>query len=114
MEIGPESGEGLDAQSWSADGQLVMLGTEDGDALSQRARQRDWLPFRWQKALAERFPQYLPDGMTVRLPALDSAELCQMHFVVSWSAEGTDQSDNSACLAVDRRPDEILATAGCT
>jgi hypothetical protein len=111
-EIGPESGEFLDAQSWSADGKTLMLGTEDGDALSKRAQERDWMPFRFQKALAARFPEYLSDGMTVKLPALDSAELCQVQFIVSWTP--ADQSDNSACLAVDRQPEEILNRAGCS
>jgi hypothetical protein len=112
VEIGPESGEGVDAQSWTANGQVLMLSTEDGDFLAERAKLRDWMPFRFQRSLASRFPYYLPDGITVRVPGLDSAELCQVQFVVAWASD--NQSDNPTWYAADRNPAEILSAAGCS
>jgi hypothetical protein len=109
-EIEAESGEGIDAQSWSAEGCKLMLATEDGESMSERARLRNWMPFRFQQALAESFPKYLPEGLTVIVPALECAELCQVQFVLAWSSsDGTDQTRR----AVDITPAQILSGAGC-
>lgn len=113
VHIGPESGEGIEAQSWSANGVKLMVATEDGDFLSQRAKNRDWMPFRFQNVLAAMFPDYLYDGLRVRLPAMDAADLCQLQFVVAWAIEPPD-SGEASWFAVDRNPADILTAAGCS
>ncbi len=50
-EGGPNSGQWLDALTWD-DGQvMVTMGTQDGEALANRARMGDGLPSRWASEL---------------------------------------------------------------
>jgi len=91
---GPQSGEGLDAQSWHDTHVKVMLGTEGGDALFARAETRRGFPARLVDP--ERSPlassvgfqhrfldllDYEESRLVLRLPPLMENESYQVQFV---------------------------------
>jgi hypothetical protein len=80
----PESGENLEAQSWSDGRSRVLIGTPD---LGGRVR-------------------YLRDGFTVRAP-LERAEALETHFVLAWSLDRP--GDESPWFAVDCTSQQVLA-----
>lgn len=135
-ERGPESGEGLDAQTWEAGPVRVTVGTMDADWLSGHAN-RGLLPIRWAELLGWGYggigadPDtgkidpvvYLENGFRLVLPMLEAGEQCQVQFVVAWSGKPSGDGDADAdadrnavstWFAVDRRPEEILAGVGCS
>jgi len=131
---GPESGEGLDAQTWENGSVRVTVGTVDTDWLSGHAN-RGLLPSRWADLLgwadggigADRDTGkidpvvYLENGFRLVLPMLKAGEQCQVQFVAAWSGKpsgdgdaNTDRNAISTWFAVDRSPEEILVGTGCS
>lgn len=118
----PETGEGLDAQTWENVQTKVTVGTTDCEWLSGHAQQ-GILPHRWADMLGWNYGEttgkidpitYLKDGIQVILPELNMGEMCQVQFVVAWSlSTGDEQADVSTWYAADQRPEDILAGAGC-
>ena len=114
----PETGEGLDAQTWENTETLVTVGTADCEWLSGYAQQ-GILPHRWADILGWNYGgttdkidpiTYLKDSIQVILPELNMDETCQIHFVVAWSpSTGDERADHSTWYAVDQRPKDILA-----
>ena len=98
----PCSGEGLDAQEWDADSRLVVVGTEDEDALASRfglPRQepyRDWV-------------RYSPSKLEVRIPCVPASGTFGLHFIVAENML-PEPVDASAWFAVDI-PHEQLSAA---
>lgn len=121
-EGGPNSGEGLDAQTWENAETIVTVGTADCEWLSGHAQQ-GILPPRWADLLGWNYDgatgkidpvTYLKDGIQVILPELNRGEMCQIHFVVAWSpSTGDEQADISTWYAADQRPKDILAGTAC-
>lgn len=100
----PESGEGLEAQSWEARGSLVVVGTEDYEALASR------LP---ELALTEEdrcLVTYHPDGMEVVLPSVPADFVTSLHFVVAVNSF-PEPVECSAWYAVDVPHNQLLAAA---
>ena len=97
----PQSGEWLEAQSWEQNGFIVMVGTEDYEALARR------LPDRGLSE--EEFPvTYHSNGIDVLFPRIPGGELTSLHFVV---AENTipEPAECSSWFAVDVSHSKILA-----
>ena len=132
-EIGPESGEGLEAQTWEKSDRdngilRVTVGTADAEWLAGHA-QHGLLPHRWSELLGMSYggtmpdPRtgkidpvvYLKDGFRIVLPVLAAGEQCQVQFVVAWASLNKEEAEDdvSTWLAVDRRPEDILSGAGC-
>lgn len=86
------SGECLDAQSWAIEGGLLMIGTEDGDAL--RAR----MP--WLKIEDDDYPvEYLSNGFRVAIPYIAPKRSVGFHFVLAYNH--IDEKCDSEWFAVD-------------
>jgi hypothetical protein len=107
---GPESGEDLDAQTWSDGVRAVSIGTEDPEALSWRAHRGDSLPSSWASVLEpfryweQAYPdidpiRYLPYGIAIDLPTLPAGELCEVHHVAAWV------TDHDAAWQIGIEPD---------
>jgi hypothetical protein len=89
----PCSGEGLDAQEWEANGRLVVVGTEDEDALAAR------LGFVRLDATTS-LVRYSPEKLEMKIPGVPPFTTFDLHFVL---AENTlpEPVDASAWFAVD-------------
>ena len=87
------SGEGLDAQEWEAGGHLVVVGTEDEDALASRLGLPRQEPYRG-------WISYSPCKLEVTIPWVPASPAFGLHFIV---AENTSPEpvDASAWFAVD-------------
>ena len=109
-----EPGEGLEARSWSDEVWSVVVGTEDSEFLAGRSRAGRWMPRRFSayfEMYAEDVVQVRYDSLSVHLPELESGEDCQFQFV---NASGPRQySDSEMWLAVDQKPETLLAAGDC-
>ena len=129
--VGPDSGEGLDAQSWEDGPTRVTIGTVDAELMARYASD-GLLPPRWADLLGWSFGSTMPDpgtgkidpvvyqenGFRIILPILEAGEKCQVQFVVAWSSRSDEiaeawANDRSTWRAVDRRPDDMMTSAGC-
>lgn len=92
------SGEYLDAQTWGIDGGILMLGTEDGDALHAR------MP--WLNIDGDRYPvEYLHNGFRMVLPYIGPDVTVGFHFVLAFSQ--IDSFSDSEWFAVDISHDKL-------
>ena len=108
---GPQSGEALEAQTWSDGHTVVAIGTADADALATGSDADGISSARWRDRLAsnsseaQELVQYSRAGFRLRLPALETGERAQAHFLIAWGPEQPD--DIGPWLAVDARPAAI-------
>lgn len=106
---GPNSGEHLDAQIWEDGNVSVAIGTEDGERLSIRATQNDYMPHRLKGYLDNLgLVQCSSDSLLVPVSNLNVDEICQIHFVIAWAKD-----DIATWYAVDMRGNDILRDMGC-
>ena len=91
---GPESGENLDAQSWEGTQDIIVVGTEDGEALSSRM---PWLEFMGD-ALA--LVQYRKDGLNIPLKQIPAGESISLHYIIAENSN-PEPVKCSAWYAVD-------------
>ena len=77
IEAEPESGEHLDAQSWQDKHNVIVVGTEDGEALLRR------MP--WLKTEDDplTFVEYRRDGLNVSLKHIPTGETVGLHYVIA-------------------------------
>ena len=101
IEAVPESGEHLDAQSWEGEHDVVVVGTEDGEALLRRM---PWLEA-WEDPLA--LVEYRRDGLNVPLKHIPSGETVGLHYVVAENAN-PEPVECSAWYAVDIQHERLL------
>jgi hypothetical protein len=99
----PASGQWLDAQSWEADSSIVVIGTEDFEALAAR------LPRLCLKG-DDHPVTYQPDGLEVALPNVPAGQLTSLHFIVAVNAL-PEPVECSAWFAVDVPHGQLLAAA---
>lgn len=90
----PESGECLEAQSWETDHDLVMIGTEDGEALLSR------MPWLSTSGDPLAFVQYREDGLNVPLRRIPAGVAIGLHYVVAENGS-PEPVECSAWYAVD-------------
>jgi hypothetical protein len=133
---GPDVGQALAAVSYSARGVALTVGTDDDQALAERAgvpvptsppgraarpwppvesplpaRWRDDLPHPWEDTPPEvrRFgAQARDDGLTVRLPPVPADHRADVHVAVAW---GPDRDDAAPWYAVLTSAERILTSA---
>ena len=107
-EFGPESGEGLECQSWESSKIKVSIGTQDSETLMSRSKNNDLLPTTFDESTNPyAIIEYLDKGLAVAINNVRFNEICQIHFIVAWS-ENT-QYDTSNWYAVDALPAVLLA-----
>ncbi|ARU86741.1 hypothetical protein B9K09_01495 [Pseudomonas sp. M30-35] len=100
----PESGEFLDCVSWEASGWALSLGTEDGDALSQRLK--------CLNIESSPYPiSYSRSGLELLLTELERGKALSFHFIVAYKSLPDDR-ECSTWFAVDV-PHEV-ANKACT
>ena len=95
----PCTGQCLDAQEWSENGNLVVIGTEDGEALSYRY---PGLGLEDQVVV-----EMSPKAMKLRLRQLGMPMRPSFHFII---AENDDPEpvESSAWFAVDQSHDFVI------
>jgi len=100
----PQSGERLEAQSWEQGDNLVMIGTEDFEALVDR------LP---NHGLTESdYPvRYSSDGIEIMLPQVPAHQRTTLHFVVAVNCL-PEPKGCSAWFAVDLPHQQVLGFLG--
>ena len=113
---GPSSGQYLDAISYNDSKYQIHLGTEDGEVLMERAKARDWLPFRYSKYLnfdtqtrnihIGSFTEYRERGFLTRVPNLRPGEKAYFHFILA--GKHYDEDNVDAWLAVDMSKKQLL------
>jgi hypothetical protein len=90
---GPESGERLESQAWQVGADLVSVGTEDAEMLSDR------LP---RCGFSEELEavRYLSDGLEVIIPMVHGGEEASLHMVIAENA-WPEPHECAAWYAVD-------------
>jgi hypothetical protein len=101
IEGGPESGEHLDAQSWEGEHDVVVVGTEDGEALSGRM---PWLHIQGDPLA---LVQYRDDGLNVPLKRIPAGVTIGLHYVVAEN-DNPEPLECSAWYAVDVPHEQLL------
>jgi hypothetical protein len=99
----PESGERLEAQSWKAAGFVVMVGTEDFEALASRHPS-------CRITEVDNPVRYHADGIEVRLPVVPAMLLTSLHFAVAVNPL-PEPAECSSWYAVDIQHGKLLKTA---
>lgn len=94
------SGENLDAQSWSIGDGIVTLGTEDGDALRKR------MP--WLRIDGTDYPvEYLHHGMRISIHDVGANVAVSFHFIAAFNR--IDTGTDSEWFAVDVPHSKIVS-----
>lgn len=112
---GPDSGQGLAAQSWNNGETTVSLGTADAEWLARCGPEWE-LPASWSSLMSADDPsgvtieEYRPDGLALDLPGLTAGEGGQIHFFVAWAP--TRNEDSATWYAVDHNPQRVAAMLG--
>ena len=108
IERGPASGQYLDAQEWEDAEWKVLIGTEDSDAVADRARRRAWFPTRYAGDLDDGGlnPVYEANALAWQIPGLRHGDRCQIQFVVAWEPSGDDSI--AAWDAVQQIPEFVV------
>ena len=74
---GPNTGQYLDAQAWEANGRLVMVGTEDEEALALR------LGFLQLNPDMATVAHYSPHKLEMRIARIPAATTFGLHFILA-------------------------------
>lgn len=104
IEGGPESGEYLDAQSFEGERDVVVVGTEDGEALQARM---PWLQCQGHPLA---LVQYQKAGFMVPLTKIPPGVKIGLHYVVAENSN-PEPVACSAWFAVDMPHAQILRVA---
>lgn len=100
----PDNGEWVDAQCWTMGDKVLVVATEDVDALRWRLPasgfQEDPYP-----------TQYLPAALETRIPCVPSGTESTLHFVIATGPGANAQEQFAVWNAADIRHQEILAIA---
>lgn len=89
-DVGPASGQHLEAQVFTNENFQVHLGTEAGDALMHRKIKNDMVPRSLNLVGDEEihtFVQYLHNGLEVPFQNIQTEEKVQVHFISAWDKE---------------------------
>ena len=89
----PDTGEGLDCQSWDSDDWMLSVGTENRDSIARRLPklnlQEDPYPF-----------GYTPTAISLHIDRMPVGEPMSFHFILSYKALPDDR-ECSTWFAVD-------------
>lgn len=98
----PDSGERLDAQSWENATHIVMVGTEDYEALNERMPE---LSLR-----EELYPiEYMTDGFRIMIPSVEPGTRLSLHYVIATNRL-PEPVDCSCWYAVDINHNVVLSS----
>ncbi len=110
LEVGPDSGQGLDALAISDENRTMHIGTEGGDEMYRRAELNRFMPQRFMQEYGKSskellFTAYEENKLITRIPSLQKGEkLCLNHICAlsleNHSVEGHDE-DASTWYAVN-------------
>lgn len=97
---GPESGQCLDAQSWENSSNIVMVGTEDYEAMSRRLSHIN---------LNESdYPvKYMENGFQIKIPLIKAGQKISLHYAIA-SNKLPESIENSCWFAVDVNHEAVL------
>ena len=100
----PCSGERLDAQEWVGGGHIVVLGTEDDEALENRLTAHGLHP--------DTYPvSSLPIGFEVTLPRVPADLTTTLHFIIVINTH-PEPTDCSAWFAADVSHERVRRVLG--
>ncbi|NNE88328.1 MAG: hypothetical protein HKN27_09660 [Silicimonas sp.] len=97
--LGPCSGQYLDAQEWSCKGDLLVIGTEDGEALNLRFPRMD--------CEDEAVVSYTHKTLALNLTAMPYLNRPSFHFIIAEN-DNPEPVDASAWFAVDQNHDYLV------
>lgn len=100
VESGPETGEGLDAQSFRSATHVLLVGTEDTDQLKARLKSIVKLP-------EVPYP-FTDDSISIEVIESSAGEKLSLHFVAAWNRLPEPQ-DCSCWYAVDQSHSMLLS-----
>jgi hypothetical protein len=117
-EFGASSGEYLDAIEIENKTHHLHIGTEDTDALWERAQNDDWLPKRFENKLGLHrnkvldFTKYIDFGFKTNIPNLGKGEKIYFHYLVATNKikmnnYDKETQDISTWFAVEQSKREI-------
>ncbi len=112
-EWGPNPGEHLDSVEIENETHHLHIGTEDGDIMQGRARQKDWMPARFERLLGIKtfteysFTEYIDFGFKTTVPELNESEQIYFHFLLATNPNkpsdfNPNERDCSTWFAVDQ------------
>jgi len=96
----PETGQCLDAQSWEDGKSLVLIGTEDFEALNCRLPNGGLSGAAW--------PPFPDHGLRITIPVVQPGQEVSLHFIVA-SNSLPEPRECSCWYAVDIDHDRVLA-----
>ncbi len=89
----PESGEGLDAQSFDIAQSRVMIGTEDGEAIASRLK--------WFQLTDSNYPiGYLANGFELAFDSIPPRTVLDFHFIIAYNAIARDDASEWYAVGV--------------
>jgi hypothetical protein len=109
LSASPETGEYLIAQSFEDKSIKLCIGTEDEEGLRQRAKNKNWMPYRLVTEINADNICYLDKGLEVHFSLLQEEKI-QIQFITAWCPIGNKEI--SAWYAVDQSSIEILKQSG--
>lgn len=110
----PESDKGINALRWTAEGQTVLVGTEDAESLQGRVTQGKHITQGLGHCLGEITPEldhlifgYKDDGFIIRLTEIPANEVFQLYFMVTWGTHPEPSESEATWMAMDAIQDVI-------
>jgi hypothetical protein len=105
IDSGAATGEGLEAQHWSNQNCVMIVGTEDLEYL--KARLHHSIVF------ADDPFAYSADSLSIHIAKIPAGESVSLHFVVAWN-ELPEALESSCWFAVDQLHKSIMSAVGAT
>lgn len=112
VELGPNTGEHLDAIIVENEEWVLHIGTEDGDMLGYRAEDDDWFPKRLTEWLDiyNSITKIEENGFVTKIPHLQKGEKIHLHYLVA--LEQRKEESISTWLAIDQSKKNLEAWIG--
>lgn len=101
INLGPNSGENLDAIEAYNNDWILHIGTEDGEILNSRAENDDWFPTRLINKVDfyQSITEMKQNGFLTKIPELNKGEKIHIQYLTAYDKKG-EQKVNT-WLAVD-------------
>jgi hypothetical protein len=108
----PESGEGIEAKTWTSKSARVTIGTEDSEYLEARSKTGEWMPPRLsdESLISDAMFNFTESSISVNMPILKNSEAFQLQFVI---VSGDVVNDCATWLAVAQKPRVLLSWFDC-
>lgn len=103
IEASPETGEGLEAQSFRSSTHVLLVGTEDSDFLEARLEESIKLP--------ESLVTYSEDSIILHLVEPQAGKELSLHFLAAWNSP-PEPRECSCWYAVEQPHSALLSALG--